>query len=147
MDFVWISFLWKQRMIDYYVTAFIPEGPSWPWSYGSWIYNYLWNQCLTPLMWVRISIRRVVQHNVIKFIRHLRQVSGFLRFSGFLHQYNWNIVESGIKHHQTNKQTLYSGDKYSVQMKFNQWLTDLHSSHNDITITIGTFDKRDSIDS
>ena len=26
--------------------------------YGSWIYNYLWNQCLSPLMlWVRISIR------------------------------------------------------------------------------------------
>ena len=34
------------------------NGPSWPWSYGSWIYNYLCNQCLSPLMlWVRISIR------------------------------------------------------------------------------------------
>ena len=33
-------------------------GPSWPWSYGSWIYNYLCNQCLSPLMlWVRILIR------------------------------------------------------------------------------------------
>ena len=32
--------------------------PSWPWSYGSWIYNYLWNQGLSPLMLgVRISIR------------------------------------------------------------------------------------------
>ena len=31
---------------------------SWPWSYGSWIYNYLCNQCLSPLiLWVRISIR------------------------------------------------------------------------------------------
>jgi hypothetical protein len=31
---------------------------SWPWSYGSWIYNYLCNQCLSPLMlWVQISIR------------------------------------------------------------------------------------------
>jgi hypothetical protein len=31
---------------------------SWPWSYGSWIYDYLCNQCLSPLMlWVRISIR------------------------------------------------------------------------------------------
>ena len=30
----------------------------WLWSYGSWIYNYLCNQCLSPLMlWVRISIR------------------------------------------------------------------------------------------
>jgi len=24
-------------------------GPSWPWSYGSLIYNYLCNQCLSPL--------------------------------------------------------------------------------------------------
>ena len=29
-----------------------------PWSYGSWIYNHLCNQCLSPVMvWVRISIR------------------------------------------------------------------------------------------
>jgi len=33
-------------------------GPSLPLSYGSWIYNYLCNQCLSKLMlWVRISIR------------------------------------------------------------------------------------------
>jgi hypothetical protein len=30
----------------------------WPWLNGSWIYNYLCNQCLSPLMlWIRISIR------------------------------------------------------------------------------------------
>ena len=34
------------------------EGPSWLWSYGSWIFNYLCNRCLSPLMlWVRISIK------------------------------------------------------------------------------------------
>jgi hypothetical protein len=34
------------------------EGPSWSCSYGSWIYNYLCNQCLSPLILrVRISIR------------------------------------------------------------------------------------------
>ena len=33
-------------------------GPSWPWSYGSWIYSYLCNQCLLPLMLrVRIPLR------------------------------------------------------------------------------------------
>jgi hypothetical protein len=33
-------------------------GSSWPWSYSNWIYNYLCNQCLSPLMlWVRILIR------------------------------------------------------------------------------------------
>jgi Leu/Phe-tRNA-protein transferase len=25
-----------------------PQGGSWSWSYGSWIYNYLFNQCLSP---------------------------------------------------------------------------------------------------
>ena len=39
-------------------SVLIIEGPPWPWSDGSWIYNYLCNQCLSPLMlWVRISIR------------------------------------------------------------------------------------------
>jgi len=33
-----------------------------------------------------------IQHYVIKFVNDLRQVGGFL------HQYNWNIVESGVKH-------------------------------------------------
>jgi len=27
----------------------IIEWLSWSWSYGSWIYNYLCNQCLSPL--------------------------------------------------------------------------------------------------
>jgi hypothetical protein len=32
-------------------------GPSW--SYGSWINNYIYNQCLSPLtLWVRILLRR-----------------------------------------------------------------------------------------
>jgi hypothetical protein len=35
------------------------QAPSW--SYGSWIYNYLCNQCLSPLaLWVRILLRRGV---------------------------------------------------------------------------------------
>ena len=50
------------------------RGPSWPWLYGSLIYNYLCDQCLSPMMlWVRISIRPGwgVQHNVIKFVKWL----------------------------------------------------------------------------
>ena len=47
--------------MSYFNINFIKKsnwGPSWPWSYGSWIYIYLCNQCLSPLMlWVRISIR------------------------------------------------------------------------------------------
>jgi hypothetical protein len=31
--------------------SWLPDfmGDRWPWSYGSWIYNYLRNQCLSPL--------------------------------------------------------------------------------------------------
>ena len=35
--------------------------PSRSWSYDSWIYNYLCNQCPSPLqLWVRIPLRRSV---------------------------------------------------------------------------------------
>jgi len=42
-------------------------GPSWPWSYGSWIYNYLCNQCLSPLMlWVRLPfMARCTWYNIM----------------------------------------------------------------------------------
>jgi len=37
------------------------KGPSWSWTYGSWIYNYLRNQCLSPLkLWIRIQLKRDV---------------------------------------------------------------------------------------
>jgi len=40
---------------------FMYKGLSWPWSYGSWIYNYLCNQCLSPLtLRVQISLWRGV---------------------------------------------------------------------------------------
>ena len=57
-----------------------------PWSCGSWIYNYLCNQCLSTLkLWVRIPfmVRCTRQHYVIKFVRDLRQVGGFLRVLRF----------------------------------------------------------------
>jgi hypothetical protein len=57
--------------------AVIKWGPSWSWSYGSWIYNYLCNQCLSPLkLWVRPVRVEVysIQHFVIKFVSNLWQV-------------------------------------------------------------------------
>jgi len=40
---------------------------SWLWSYGSWIYNYLCNQCLSPLkLWVRTPfMARCTWYNII----------------------------------------------------------------------------------
>jgi hypothetical protein len=42
-------------------------GPSWSWSYGSWIYNYLWNQFLSPLkLWVRtLFMARHTRYNIM----------------------------------------------------------------------------------
>jgi hypothetical protein len=35
----------------------LTSGSSWSWSHGSWIYNYLCHQCLSPLtLWLRIPM-------------------------------------------------------------------------------------------
>jgi hypothetical protein len=87
------------------------RGLSWPWSYGSWIYSYLCNQCLSPLMlWARISImaRCTTLCDNIFSVTGDRSVV-FSRSSGFLHQqilpprYNKNIVER--HENPSNKQT------------------------------------------
>jgi hypothetical protein len=45
-------------------------GPSWSWSYSSWIYNCLCNQCLSPLnLWFRISLMtRCTRYNIIQLL-------------------------------------------------------------------------------
>jgi len=43
----------------------ITEEPSWSWSYGRWIYNYLCNQCLSPLkLWVQIPLMARCTRNI-----------------------------------------------------------------------------------
>ena len=37
------------RIILFWQAMCSVTGPSWSWSYGSWIYNYLCNQCLSSL--------------------------------------------------------------------------------------------------
>ena len=46
--------------------------------------------------------RKNTLQQVIKIVRDWRQFVGFSGYSGFLHQYNWNIVKSGVKHHNPN---------------------------------------------
>ena len=54
------SLLMFQRFITYYF-SFQKKGLPWSWSYDNWIYNYLCNQCLSPLtLWVQIPHRRVL---------------------------------------------------------------------------------------
>ena len=46
-----------------------------------------------------------IQHYVLKFVSNLWQVGVFLLVLR-LPRYNWNIVESGIKHHKPNHDKL-----------------------------------------
>jgi hypothetical protein len=79
------------------------------WSYGSGIYNYLYAISAHHHWCCKFESHsgQSVQHYVIKFVSDLRQVGGFLRVPPPIFnktdRYNWNVVESGIKHHQTNK--------------------------------------------
>ena len=80
-------------------------GPSWSWSYGSWIYNYLRNQCLSPLkLWVHGDT--TLYDKVCQWLvtgRWFSLVSSTNKTE--LHDiYNWNNVESGVKHHKTTNQ-------------------------------------------
>ena len=54
----------------------------------------------------------LIQHYMINFVSDRRQVGGFLWVLWFhstnkkwLPWYNWNIVESGVKHHKSNQTT------------------------------------------
>jgi hypothetical protein len=57
-------------MVFYYCSSNINlshllMGLSWSWSYGSWIYNYLCNQCLSPqTLWVWILLSRGVLYMI-----------------------------------------------------------------------------------
>ena len=59
---------------------------SWSWTYGSWIYNFMCNQCLSPLrLWVRFTL--MARCADIQFVCEFRYVGVFHRvYSGFLHQ-------------------------------------------------------------
>ena len=84
------------------------KGPSSSWSYGSWIYttcaisSYHHESCESESR----SILYTTLSN--KVVSDLQQVGGFLwvlRFPPPINwppRYNWKIVESGVKHHNSN---------------------------------------------
>jgi hypothetical protein len=61
------------------------KGPSWSWSYDGWIYNYLCNQCLSPLtlcspywtiqLWLRLGLG---------FWRHFQQYFSYIVTVSFI---------------------------------------------------------------
>ena len=72
----WLDLLF--RTISNNISVISWWGPSWSWSYGSWIYIYLCNQNLSPLkLWVRIPVMYSIQHYVIELISDSREVGWF----------------------------------------------------------------------
>jgi hypothetical protein len=69
-------------------------GPLWSWLYGSWIYNYLYNQFLS--LWILFPLGQGVLDTTLIFIcDEVCQLLAYgLWFSPFfsLPWYNWNIV-------------------------------------------------------
>ena len=59
------------------------------------------------------KVFKAIQHYVIKFIGDLWEIGGFLHAP-----YNWNIVESGVKHHEpTPNPLMYLRIKHTVYVK------------------------------
>jgi hypothetical protein len=78
--------LWAEYFTNYHNLHLIHR-LSWPWSYGSWIYNYPCNQCLSPLtLWVRIPLRRGVLNTTLCDKVTCNRSVVFSRYSSFLHQ-------------------------------------------------------------
>ena len=48
-EIYWLSLFCRVYNASLYYTYIFFWGPSRSWSYGSWMYNYLCNQCLLPL--------------------------------------------------------------------------------------------------
>jgi hypothetical protein len=99
-------------------SSIIKKGTLWSWLYGSWIYNYLCNQCLSPLtLWVWIPLRRSVLETTL-----CDKVCQWLATAQWFSEYKWNIVESGAKHHSPNPQLLsyilHKWEKLSLHLCF-----------------------------
>jgi hypothetical protein len=94
----------------------LDQGPSWTWSHDSWIYNYLCNRCLSPLMLrVQFLLRTNARCSTLcdKVCQWLAQVGVFRRVLRFpppikltatiYMKYCWKWR---LKHHKTIKLTL-----------------------------------------
>ena len=107
-DFHYLNFL-LHRLWN--IDIRLLQGPSWSWLYGSWIYNYLCNQCLTPItLWVRITLRWGVLNTVCDKICQWLAAGRWFSLGTLISSTNktdcHDIVESGIKHHNPNPNPL-----------------------------------------
>ena len=111
---------WKPRQ-KYQISAcknifisFSSYGPLLSWSYGSWIYNYLCNQCLSPLMvWVWIPLRQGILNTTLCDSLSVTCGRSVVFSTNKTDRHNkWNIVESGIKHHNPPSHSLWKTQRF-----------------------------------
>ena len=77
------------------------------------VYNCLCTQCLSPLkLWVQIIVR-CTRYCVINLSVTCDKVSGYVNQYNWPPGYSWNIVESGIEHHNPNSEVLIVFRSYS----------------------------------
>jgi len=82
---------------------------SWSCSYGSWIYNYLCNQCLSPLkLWVQTPFTErwldtTLCDKVCQWLAEGWWFSPGTPVSSTNKTDHQDIIESGIKHHKPNQ--------------------------------------------
>ena len=114
------------------------------WSYGSWIYNYQCNQCLSPLtLWVRIPPRQGVLDTtlcdqVYRWLAVGRWFSAGTPVSStkknWLPLYSWNIVESGIEYHNPN--SMFCDKNKMIDIYFTSGINSLDLRLNSVTLEI-----------
>jgi hypothetical protein len=113
--------------------------------YGSWIYHYLCNQCLPPLkLWVRTPLRRGVFDRTLcdSFSTTCTRsviFSGFFTNKTLPPPHSWNIVESGVKHHNFKfeyesscLQTLHC--IFLITLRYNWNIVESGVKHHDINL-------------
>ena len=103
-----VYFSWKWGGRGGGVCVLWTWGPPWSGMYGSWIYSYLIMQSV-PIIITTIIVSLnpkvyLIQHYVMKFVSDLQKVDGFIRVLQYPLPpwYNWNIVESDVKHQTPN---------------------------------------------
>ena len=116
----------------FFYIVYFSNGASWSWSYGSWIYDYLCNRCLSPLsLWIRIPLRRGVFDTILcdKVCQWLATGWWFspgTPVSSVNKTDRHDIVESGVKHHNYHHNHIFQTERK------NKWSTVSNSTRGEM---------------